>query len=320
METIFIPKPGKENYNTAGMFRPITLSSFLLKCLEKIIKAEWKDSFLTTPFQNQHGFTESRSCDTALSSIVDKIEQGINKKGNICIAVFLDIQGAFDNVQFSSIKRELVNRGASKETIDWYCQLLENRKITTNLKGKSYTICPMQGAPQGDPLSDCIWNIVYQPIIDKISKSKVLPIALADDITLLHTGDNPDQLLLEVQQVINDIITWGENEKLNFNAKKAVMVFSRKPGFHNKELLELDNLMIRDEKLKFVDETRSLGVTLDNKLNWNSHLSNKINKCKKDLMTFRNLVKLTEDFHQIEYGDLGLSHQTKTLLWSKLLV
>jgi len=154
--------------------------------------------------------------------MVDKIEKGINKKGNICIAVFLDIQGAFDNVQFESIERELLNRGANKQTIDWYCELLKSRKISTNLKGENYIISPTQGAPQGDPLSDCIWNIVYQPIIEKISKSKVLPNALADDITLLHTGDNPDIMIKEIQEIINIITEWGDKEKLNFNPKKQL--------------------------------------------------------------------------------------------------
>jgi len=151
METIFIPKPGKDKYDIPGSFRPITLSSFMLKCLEKIIKNNWRETFMTEPFLNQHGFTEGRSCETALSTMVDKIEQAINKKGHICAAIFLDIQGAFDNVQFESIERELKNRGANNQTIEWYCNLLKTRKITTKLKGETYEIQPTRGAPKVIP-------------------------------------------------------------------------------------------------------------------------------------------------------------------------
>jgi len=65
------------------------------------------------------------------------------------------------------------------------------------------------------------------------------------------------------------------------------MVFSRKPGYQKKDLLDLPKLMMKGEELSFVDETKCLGVTFDTQLNWNSHLNNKINKCKKDLMSIK---------------------------------
>jgi len=292
MKATFIPKPAKSTYNMANCFRPIILSSYLLKCLEKIIKNNWKETFLKEPFTNQHGFTEGRSCDTALSTMVDKIEQGINKKGNICIAVFLDIEGAFDNVQFHSINRELHNRNANTQTIRWYNFLLHNRKIILNLKGEEKIIKPTQGVPQGDPLSDCIWNIIYQPIIDDIGSDEILPNALADDITLLQTGSDGEKIIENLQNAINKIVQWGEIKKLRFNPNKtSVMVFSHKPGFQMKELLLLPNLYIGNHKLPFVTEAKCLGITLDSSLNWNKHLDNKILDCKRYLMSIRNLVK-----------------------------
>ena len=37
MDVIFIPKPGKEDYSSPKSYRPITLSSFVLKGLERIM-------------------------------------------------------------------------------------------------------------------------------------------------------------------------------------------------------------------------------------------------------------------------------------------
>ena len=42
-KAIFIPKPGKANYAEAKSFRPICLSSFLLKALEKILDKHVRD-------------------------------------------------------------------------------------------------------------------------------------------------------------------------------------------------------------------------------------------------------------------------------------
>jgi len=65
------------------------------------------------------------------------------------VAVFLDIEGAFDNLQFSSIKRD---KGANKESVDWYCQRLENTVVKAEIKDCSCIAQPTQGLAQGGGL------------------------------------------------------------------------------------------------------------------------------------------------------------------------
>ena len=48
-------------------------------------------------------------------------------RGQYCLAAFLDIEGAFDNLQFGSIKRELLAAGTRQDVTEWYVHLLENR-------------------------------------------------------------------------------------------------------------------------------------------------------------------------------------------------
>jgi len=130
-----------------------------------------------------------------------------------------------------------LNKGASIETVNWCCQMLENRVVKAEIKGRSCTAKPTQGLTQGGCLSDVIWNVTYQPLIDEILKTKCTPNALADDNVLLRRGDNLDSLLKDIQESINKVLEWGRRVKLTFNPNKtAVIVFSRKPGFHSKEL------------------------------------------------------------------------------------
>ena len=42
---IFIPKPGKENYHEVKSFRMITLTSFQLKWLERLVLYHFNDDF-----------------------------------------------------------------------------------------------------------------------------------------------------------------------------------------------------------------------------------------------------------------------------------
>ena len=109
-KVIFIPKVGKDNYGNPKAFRPITLSNFLLKVLERIIQWHIKVTSFPVPLFNQHAFTPGRSCDSALSTVTDLIEKTA-MRGQYCLAAFLDIEGAFDNLSFTSIRRELLAAG-----------------------------------------------------------------------------------------------------------------------------------------------------------------------------------------------------------------
>jgi len=95
-------------------------------------------------------------------------------------------------------------------------------------------------------------------------------------------GTDLETILKDVQESINRVLLWGNKEKLTFNAAKtAVLVFSRKPGFHAKELPSATKLKMGDTPLSFNDETIYLGVTIDQCLSWNKHLTRKISSCKK---------------------------------------
>ena len=72
-KVVFIPKPGKERYDKAKSFRPISLSNYLLKGLEKL--CVWKMEEDMKPIhKNQHGFQRGKSTESALSKTVNVIE------------------------------------------------------------------------------------------------------------------------------------------------------------------------------------------------------------------------------------------------------
>ena len=51
------------------------------------------------------------STDTALTMTIGKIEAGIRRKKGLAVAVFLDIRGAFDNVNVAFTSNALLDRG-----------------------------------------------------------------------------------------------------------------------------------------------------------------------------------------------------------------
>ena len=89
---IFIPKPGKSSYKVAKSWRPISLTNYLIKALEKLCVWESDKALQTNPVHTrQHGFRADRNTVTAISEVTDFIEQNIFFNKHV-LAVSLDIQ------------------------------------------------------------------------------------------------------------------------------------------------------------------------------------------------------------------------------------
>ncbi len=74
---VFIPKPGKASYEVAKSYRPISLTSFFAKTMEKVLDRHIRDTVLADRplHRNQHAYQKGKSCETALHSLVSRIEQ-----------------------------------------------------------------------------------------------------------------------------------------------------------------------------------------------------------------------------------------------------
>jgi hypothetical protein len=73
----FIPNPGKSDYTEAKAYRPISLSAFLLKTMEKIVDRHIRDGALRfEPLHwNQHAYQIGKSTEAALHNMVTRVEK-----------------------------------------------------------------------------------------------------------------------------------------------------------------------------------------------------------------------------------------------------
>ena len=96
---IFLPKPGKESYFEAKSFCMITLTSFQLKWLERLVLYHSnKDNNVQAKLSaSQDGFRKGVSTETALHEFVRHVKHCVVRK-KPALGIFLDILGAFDNV------------------------------------------------------------------------------------------------------------------------------------------------------------------------------------------------------------------------------
>ena len=276
---IFIPKSGKSDYSDPRSFRPLSLMSFILKSLERLVLWRMQETtFLENPFcSNQHAFLKGRSTDSALSNMVEYIEEALIKK-QFALAVFLDVKGAFDHVLTKDMIEGLRGKNAPPEIIRWYEYCLTRRKISLEHQGQKVTKYPTRGTPQGGVLSPVMWNVAFESLLSLFpDKGRVKIIGFADDAALVVSGPNHDYLVQLMQAAINKVLEWGKQHGLVFEPTKTVAVtFTHKQV----KLPKLKQVTISGHKLKYSTSVKYLGIYLDYRLEWHTHLNNRLNKAR----------------------------------------
>lgn len=108
VKVIFIPKPGKTSYAVADAYRPISLTSILLKIMERFLDRYIRDGPLTAKplHHKQHAaYTAGKSVDSAIHNLVRKIEKAFHAKEH-ALGTFLDVVGAFNLICYDCIKKQ----------------------------------------------------------------------------------------------------------------------------------------------------------------------------------------------------------------------
>jgi len=286
-KTIFIPKPGKKSYDEAKSFRPITLSTFYFKSMEKLVLWQLQNTSLKDrPYHdNQHAFRTARGTDDALLQVTNIIEQGLNT-GKFALGVFLDVQGAFDEINQDQAIKAMEERDFDSLISKWYNHYLQDRITKTDINNIQSTRHPTKGCPQGGVLSTLCWNIPFDELLKEVNTNGVKGIGFADDLCLLVTGIDPSTLLCLAQQVTDKAIEWGRKYGLTFNATKTVVVMFT----HLRNWSTSKRLQINGTDIPYSDSVKYLGIYLDSKLTFKTHINNKIGKAKRHLMAYKNAI------------------------------
>ena len=286
----FIPKPGKNSYNMAKAFRLITLTSFQLKVMERMIYWHLSstlgvDKMIT---QHQHGFRTGKSTESALHQLVTKIERTI-VEGQYALGIFLDIEGAFDNVSFKTITDSLSEFNLPQLIVRWINAMLRSRTVTVTVQGISVSKRVKKGCPQGGIMSPLLWNLVINSLILLINSTPADSEGFADDVNFLIRGIDIDTIIDICQQCLDRISEWGLEKGLNFSPTKTeAILFTWKTKWSIKTPLKLGN-----KKIKMCQQVKYLGVILDSKLSWRPHCQDRVRKATIALMQCRRAVGKT---------------------------
>uniref|UniRef100_A0A3Q3KL62 Reverse transcriptase domain-containing protein n=1 Tax=Monopterus albus TaxID=43700 RepID=A0A3Q3KL62_MONAL len=259
-------------------YRPISLLSQFSKILEKLFNNRL-DTFIDKHnilSDCQYGFRSKRSTSLAITDLMEDITSAMDEK-KYTMGIFIDLKKAFDTVNHELLMDKLDKYGIRGMVGKWIRSYLTQRRQFVRLgEYQSSELNIVCGVPQGSVLGPKLF-ILYINDICKVSET-VKMVLFADDTTIWASDENLQQLSVRVSEEFGKIKKWCDNNLLSLNLEKTkYMVFgNRRP--HN----ELQ-LRIGGANIERVYEIKFLGVMVDDRLSWKSHIRHVRNKMAKNI-------------------------------------
>jgi len=288
-KVVFIPKVGKSSHCGPKDYRPISLTSFLLKILERVIEI-WIRENLTPGFlsDDQHAYTRGKSTESALHSVVGTIERALEYK-NFAMGSFLDIEGAFNNVTAEAIIEELHLAGVEPIIALWIEKLLRQRLIVAEWGGSVLTRVACRGTPQGGVLSPLLWSLVMNRLLLNLHAQGFRATAYADDLVIVISGSCIHAVRDLTKTALDNVRSWTEQVGLSVNPQKTELVlFTRKYKIPTFEPIRLG-----DATLEIKTKAKYLGIILDSKLSWKENIEERVKKASCALYACKRMLGKT---------------------------
>lgn len=279
------------NRNLPRNYRPIALTSHLVKIFEKVLRkqlvAYLEKSDLLNP--GQHGFRGGRSCLSQLLEHYDKILKGLESGMNVDV-IYLDFAKAFDKVDFGVTMEKMKKIGIGGNVGKWIYSFLTDRCQTVIVEGMESSPKPViSGVPQGSVLGPILFLILISDIDGKLAHSTASSFADDTRITmpLKNSSDSKN-----FQSDLSVIFDWAENNNMQFNCSK----FECLRYGPDDELKSTTCYKTREGKeIEEKHSLRDLGVTMSDDCTFSEHISKVVKSAKKTcswiLRTFNTRAK-----------------------------
>lgn len=282
-----ILKPYKEP-NSVDSYRPISLTSCFSKIFESMIKnrLEWFTESNKIIPNTQYGFRKGKSTIDNLACLIGDIRNNFHNN-QYTLAVFLDIKGAFDNIDHNYLIKSLDSLGFPGHILSWLFNFLNTRYLTLKIKSTlTGNKISTKGTPQGSVLSPLVFILSLINFMNQIP-STVKHLFFADDLVLyvncndITTGES---VMNDCLSNIYELLTYSL--KLEVNVPKCSVILFSQNGLHYPQVLYDSQPIPVQSFVKYV------GLYLDFDLSWKSHINAICKRAELGLNILKSLAGL----------------------------
>ena len=270
-EVIFLKKEGKKSYSLPGSYRPISITSYLGKLLEKILSVRAKKFLKKKNYHDpdQEGFTEMKNTIRYLNRLILGIKADL-EKGKTVICLFLDFEKAFDSVWKKGLIVKLFKLGFKGRFLKLIDNFLSSRKVRLKVNGRTGESRESAefGLPQGSVLSPILFKIFMMDFLEELNVDSTVVFKFADDGSVKITADTTEECLIQLQKILDAVNSWARKWRMVINClpnKTEVICFGT--AENNKNLVPKE-FKLGDKKIKLVRSTKVLGIIIDEDLSF----------------------------------------------------
>jgi hypothetical protein len=200
-----------------------------------------------------------------LARLIERISRNLDEKRPTG-AVFLDVAKAFDAVWVDGLAYKLMALNFPSYLVKTIQSYLRGWTFEASFQAATYSRRGMQaGVAQGGLFSPVRFSLYVN---DMPVPSRHVELALyADDTAVIATSRKPALLVSYLEYYLADLELWLRKWRIAINVSKSmVMLFTRR---------RIQNpwpVALFGEPIVWIDTAHYLGVTLDKRLTWSSHI------------------------------------------------
>jgi hypothetical protein len=196
-----------------------------------------------------------------------------------------DIASAYDKIWHKGLIYKLLQRNIPKYLVAWITEFLKNRhfevRVNQQVSSRQRIMC---GVPQGAVLSPLLFSLFINDIPDNTKKNQSYSLLFADDLIYFEIHYKDSILNKNINDQLIRIQEWLDKWRLRMAVHKCNYII-----FHNSNQAPNDlKLTMNNQSIKRVAEATFLGITLDEKLKFRSH----IDQIKKKSTSRLNIIKI----------------------------
>ena len=292
-----VPVHKKGSKNNVENYRPISLTSLVMKTYERILKEELLIRTSHLLDNRQHGFLRLKSCSTNMVTFTDSVVLSINDCKTLSSdVVYFDFSKAFDSVNHDLILFKLKYyfkiEGRLLKLLENYLCGREQCVVIDGCKSSNKPV--LSGVPQGSILGPILFVLFINDLPSGLSEGTNIAL-YADDTKIWRpiTCENDHRIL---QTDIDYLNEWATQNKMKFHPKKCKVVsICNRPSPLWMLPFIVFNYSLGQSILQYADCEKDLGVHVNPKFNFNAHCEHLISKASQQFGMVRRTCHFVKD-------------------------
>ncbi len=208
-KSVIIPVPKNNKPSCLNDYRPVALTSIVMKVFERLVKNHICSSIPVTLDPLQFAYRQNRSTDDAISQVMHSSLTHIDSKNrNYVRLLFIDYSSAFNTIAPIKLALKLTDLGLNALLCDWIQDFLTSRPQVVKVgQFTSNSITLNVGAPQGCVLSPLLYFLYTHDCVSSHSSTSI--VTFADDTVVLGliSNNNETAYLDEVERLTHNCLS-----------------------------------------------------------------------------------------------------------------